>query len=294
MPDTPAPFSARVRSGKRHVDNEFPATARVALLHLLDDLIRQQYVRGWNEVVRELARLARKSPANLSSYDQEAAEWLLTETSWDRTFDFCERLFGHLAVEVGFLDDYSNYRVSTSRSDVQDYVARELQRLFLEESFAFEFRDGLVIRRGRRHTVEKISQAELVLGDPRLDTARRHYQKALQFFRDSKSPDFENAVKEAVCAVEAAGKALFQESNDSTLGDLIKWLTADARILPKTLGQSFVGLYGFRSAGEGVGHGGTTGGKVSPELAEYVLSVAASQIILLVDLKSAQDDAPPF
>jgi hypothetical protein len=56
------------------------------------------------------------------------------------------------------------------------------------------------------------------------------------------------------------------------------------------------GLYAFRSGGDGVGHGGSTGGAATQDIAEYVLAMAASQIILLTDLASAQpeDDTPPF
>ena len=49
-----------------------------------------------------------------------------------------------LACEVGYFDERDEYNVKTSRSEVQTYIADELQRLFLEESLAFEFSDGVV------------------------------------------------------------------------------------------------------------------------------------------------------
>jgi hypothetical protein len=76
-----------------------------------------------------------------------------------------------------------------------------------------------VHRKGRKHTADLVSRADVVLGDPRLDSARKHYAKAAQFFRAPTKADYENAVKEAVCAVEAAGKALFPEAKAATLGD---------------------------------------------------------------------------
>jgi hypothetical protein len=133
-----------------------------------------------------------------------------------------------------------------------------------------------------------------VLGDKRLDAARKHYQKGLQFFREPVRPDYENAVKEAVCAVEAAGKVLFPEAKAATLGDLAKWLTGSTGLVPKSLGLTFTGLYGFRSGGEGVGHGGASGGVATADVAEYALAIAASQIILLVDITSAQEPEIPF
>jgi len=40
------------------------------------------------------------------------------------------------------------------------------------------------------------------------------------------------------------------------------------------LRRPFEGLYGFRNAGEGVGHGGADGGAATKELSEYALAVA--------------------
>ena len=169
-----------------------------------------------------------------------------------------------------------------------------MNRLFVEESLAFEFRDGHVERRGRAHTTTQVSKAQVVLGDPRLEAARGHFNKALKYFRSVSQPDPENAVKEAVCAVEATARALFPDSGGKTLGEITKTLTGNAAgQLPKSVAQTFHGLYGFRSGGEGVAHGGTAGGPVTNAIAEYVLAVAASQMILLVDLaNSVEDDVP--
>lgn len=263
-------------------------------MHLLHELVRRRYVEGWGVIVRELARIARIAPLDVAETALHAEE-ILQGLPWTGVYDFCQRLYGHLAQEIGYYDEYRNYNVETSRGEVQTFIAAELHRLYIEEGLAFDFKDGVVHRRGRRHSVERISRAEVVLGDPRLNSARKHYEKALQFFRDPLRPDHENAVKEAVCAVEAAGKALFPEAKATTLGDLTKWLTAgESALLPKSLGHTISGLYGFRSGGDGVGHGGSSGGVATGEIAEYVLAVAASQIILLVDTANAREQEVPF
>ena len=153
---------------------------------------------------------------------------------------------------------------------VQKYIAEELRRLFVEENLAFEFSNGLVQRRGHRNTVEQVARAGLVLGDPRLESPRNHYNKALKYFRDPSQPDYENTVKEAVCAVEATARALFPSRKSLTLGDVIKSITGtEPGQLPRSIAKTFDGLYGCRNSGEGVGHGGATGGAVTKELAEY-------------------------
>jgi hypothetical protein len=229
-------------------------------------------------------------PGEESNEDQ-----LLLELPWEKVFDFCERLYSHLAQDVYCYNQQTEEReFTTPRSEVQEYITKELRQLFLEENLAFEFSDGLVRRRGRRHTAEQVSRAELVLGDPRLFKAREHFNKALRFFRNVPQPDFENVVKEAVCAVEATARALFP-SGGSTLGAVVKSITGSGLgQLPTPIANTFHGLYGFRSSGEGVGHGGAAGGPATKELAEYALAVAASQIVLLVDLAAASEPDVPF
>jgi hypothetical protein len=121
-----------------------------------------------------------------------------------------------------------------------------------------------------------------------------HFNKALRYFRNVAQPDPQNVVKEAVCAVEATARVLFP-SGGATLGDIVKTITgSELGQLPKPIANTFHGLYGFRSGGEGVGHGGATGGAVTKELAEFALAVAASQIVLLVDLAAAAEADVPF
>jgi hypothetical protein len=165
----------------------------------------------------------------------------------------------------------------------------------LEEGLAFEFAEGAVRRRGREHSVEVATKAQVVLGDPKLAGARKHYDKSLQFFRSPSKPDYENAVKEAVCAIEAAGKARFPAAHAATLGDLAKWLGSMKNVaVPKTMAQTSTGIYAYRSGGAGVGHGGSDGGPATAEVAEYVLAVSASQIVYLVDVANTQDVDVPF
>jgi hypothetical protein len=297
--DALPPFSARNRRDIVPVDDAFPASARIGLRHLLSEGKRRGYFEGWDAIALELERIARIPPQKYSGPNSELAhdnaESILETLAWDRAYDFCERIYSYLAKPVGYYDNDREFVVTTTKNEVQLFFANGLQLLFQEENLAFEFRDGLVQRRGRRHTVEQVSKAEAVLVDAQLATARKHFAKALRYFRDRVKPDPENAVKEAVCAVEAAAKNLFPTAKAATLGDATKWLTgAEQGKLPKAIGQTFTGLYGFRSGGDGVGHGGSTGGAATTSIAEYVLAVAASQIILLIDLANTEEDEIPF
>lgn len=295
-----SPFSARQRGSNLQIDKSFPESAKMALLHLLHDLEERGFVSGWPAVSREIQRIGRQPP---TPYDTSSvasvkeaksdAEAGLSSLTWEKTYDFCERLFSHLAKDAGHWGQFDIFEITTPKSEVQKYVTEELDRIFLEEALAFEFSEGLVRRRGRKHTEDQATRAQVVLGDNRLVSARKHYEKSLQFFRNPTKPDYENSVKEAVCSVEATGKALFPSAKAATLGDLVKWFSSTQEYtIPKALLKTIEGIYAYRSGGDGVGHGGATGGAATVEVAEYVLSVSASQIIYLVDIENSNDDIP--
>ena len=293
------PFSARIRREKNWIEEEFPDSARIGLLHLLNQAIDMDHVAGWTVVAKEFNRIARAAPRDYDPHRVEAikqarydAEVCLNQLDWELVYNFCERLHSHLA--SGAVYERDGELVTVTKAQSQLFFAEEIQRLFDEENLAYEFRDGFVQRRGKRHTIDQINKVQSAIGDMRLEAARKHFSKALRHFRDRKKPDHENAVKEAVCAVEASAKELFPDANAATLGDFVKWATASERnLLPKTIGQTFVGLYAFRGSGEGVSHGATDGGAVTAELSEYALGIAASQIIFLADLAKG-DEAVPF
>jgi len=294
------PFSSRNRGAHSQIDNAFPESARTALLHLLFELVDREYVGGWKKLARELERISRERPVDYDSEDivrwRNVVEQVLSDLPWEKVFDFFERLHSQLAQDVTqWNQEWDQSVILTSRSEVQLYIGNELQRIILEEHLAFEFSEGLVRRRGRRHTTERISRAELVLGDPRLLASREHFNKALRYFRNVSQPDHENVIKESVCAVEAAARVLFSSAGGSTLGDVIKSITgSETGQLPKPIANTFHGLYGFRNGGAGVAHGGGGAGPATAELAEYAMSMAASQIVLLVDLANASDGEVPF
>jgi hypothetical protein len=288
------PFSARDSGAHAQIDGDFPEGARFGLLHVLLDLVEREYVGGWPRVVRELERIGRVRPERFAG-NIDGAEPALLALEWDKVFDFCERLYSHLTMDVYRENrETGEYELTTRRGDVQEYVSTELRRLFLEERLAVEFSGGIVRRRGRLNTVKQISRAEMVLGDPRFSVARGHFNKALRYFRNVSQPDYQNVVKDAVCAVEATARVLFP-TGGSTLGEILKFITSSGENkLPKSIAKTIDGLYAFRNGGEGVSHGGATGGAVTKELAEYALALSATQIVLLVDMEIAADSGAPF
>lgn len=133
------PFSSRNHGAHAHVDNDCPESARTGLLHLLYQVVEREYV-GWPEIARELQRIARLSPGVYSSSStvsineaRNHARTALLQLPWDKVYDFCERLHGNLVQEVWYRDNDDERIVTSSKSDAQNYVSAEIQRVFVEE-----------------------------------------------------------------------------------------------------------------------------------------------------------------
>lgn len=171
-------------------------------------------------------------------------------------------------------------------------MGKEIRNVFDEENLDYDFVDGKVLRATAAHTTNLAGRANVALADPRLKEARGHFRKAQAFFKDTKNPDYRNTVKEATCAVEAAARVFFP-TGGNTLGEVLATLKKDDT-LPPTILKCFEGIYAFRNSGQGVAHGGSTGGEASRAVAEFVLASAASQILLLVEIDAEQSEAIPF
>ena len=297
------PFSVRNGTTHKLISQSFPSSAVIGLQHIISDCISLSFIDEWTAVARELRRLTRDTVVDYDRSkvrDIEEArlyvEARLKILPWQKRFDFCEIIYLKLAYVPD--DEVFHYRNQTpfTLSDAQTYIEKEIQQLFIDEFFAYEFIKGSVIRKGRKHTVETTDQAQYVMSDNRLQNARIHYSKALGFFRDRKQPDYANTVKEAVCAVESAGKDLFPQAKASTLGDLINWLKNKNNniAIPPALINTFSSIYALRNSGKEVAHGSASGGEITAAIAEYILSLSASTIIYLVDLANSTEPEIPF
>src|SRR5688500_1356449 len=102
------PFSARNRGAQKPIDNDFPTTARIGLLHLVNDAVESGYVEGWGAAALELLRVGRRNPTTYPANSTEAiarakadAESLIRQLPWEKVLDFCERLYSKLARDAG-------------------------------------------------------------------------------------------------------------------------------------------------------------------------------------------------
>lgn len=124
----------------------------------------------------------------------------------------------------------------------------EPRRNAVEAAMAEADVDLLARRRRRRRR----AAIEDELGAPRYKPARDHWRKAVSLAEQSPS-DFENAVKEAVSAVESLAQVVLGKPS-ITLGDAIRQLRAQQRV-PRGADTVLEGLWTFANSAPGGRHG---------------------------------------
>ncbi|HEY9756337.1 MAG TPA: hypothetical protein V6C97_14315 [Oculatellaceae cyanobacterium] len=162
-----------------------------------------------------------------------------------------------------------------------------------EENLAFHFSDGQFHRRGRLQTQKAFERVGAVLAAHRLEKVKSHYNNARKFFDTRPTPDFENCVKEALCALEACIEILTAKNASKDFEKAIRQLQGNnPNQIPSPIGEGMIKLHSYRGSGQGVAHASLQGNRVAVVDAELVLSLVAAYITYLVDLFPVAEDVP--
>lgn len=216
------------------------------------------YDRGAPLAIKLAHELDIQALSNLNLYD------IVTAVDWDEFLDMCEALW-HLIPEQS-----------------RDRYGNELNALFSRRYFGYELRDGKIERVGSRAQDAAIAEARGILRDEDLQSPDEQFQKAISFYNRRPTADNENAVKEAVSAVEGVAQILLGDTS-LTLSKALVRLKKEQDVHP-TLIIMLEKLYAYRGDAAGVAHALTGDKEVRPEDAEFALAVSASAIVYLARL----------
>ena len=294
------PFDKRLGlNQKKLITADFPETARVGLYYIILDLLDNNYIqKEYNDRYRfryinlELSRMCRSKEI----VDNDDIHQIFYSTNWMSIFNFIERIYIKLLKDVNRYDINGEIEEQIkSLSEVQEYYTNEINTLLNEEGLAYEFEKGIFHRKGFPKTVQSIESATKVLSDPILNKSRFHYLKALNFFNDIKNPDYENSIKEAICAVEACLISLYSPEISKNFENCLRTIIGnDNEKVPAPLVESLIKLYGYRNNGTGVSHATNKGLKVSIKEAEFVISASADYITYFYSLLRKNEEKIPF
>ena len=102
------------------------------------------------------------------------------------------------------------------------------------------------------NTAELDSINQVLQASDTFETARKHLYKALELFSIRENPDYENAVKESISAIEAAARTV-SGNERATLGVALKSIQKSTRVHPALI-EGWQKLYGFTSDAGGIRH----------------------------------------
>ena len=275
------------------IDSDFPESARIALWFVLRRIVELNRTEGWVRIAEEILRLHRLKKSYEEDEAADLAYSIIHQLEWTKVYIFCERVYEKLLTAEVEYDFNGNPETVYELEEVRRDFERDINQLLGEETIVYRMKSGEFYRPGRFHSQKITSKAHRVLQDPILNDARRHFTKARSFFEKAPEPDFPNAIKEAVSAMEAAAKHLFS-TKPKDFEKVIKSIKdADGEAIPPTIINGLLAPYRFRGAGHAIAHGGATGGSATAAVTEWTLTVVAASIIYLRDIAQSHEVEPP-
>lgn len=226
---------------------------RNSLWNLFYDLYQERDSNYWLRVVKHVAKYFRKVPVDELPYrDYDARDWLkeyFFGLPWHAAYDLTEFIVNnHRAMTTTRYDSYheSSHRVTESKLiETIDYI---LER----ELSGYRFIQRVLTPISNKEEVEAIEEAVVAAHRMGLAGAHQHIRSAIELLGKKPTPDYRNAIKEAISAVESVAKQIVG-TDSATLDAALKELSKKADI-HGALSSGFSKLYGYTSDESGIRH----------------------------------------
>lgn len=262
------PFSKRYgfrRAPEELMHDNVPISVRVGLLEILDQ-IRIETQKGPVAIQMVISNSLRvKRWSHTFAWNQ--VDKLVHQCEWYSLYDICESVYTYLMSPV----NDSSITAGAFETMLNDVLS--------EEGMGYKMQNGSIERVSAPFIDKYIQEVRQLLRNSRFEGPNMHFEKAIGFLNQRPSPDTENCIKEAASALEAIGRILSGEHEES-FGTIYK--THFKVQIPAPLNLIFEKFWGYASNEEGIRHGSTGDSRVLIEEAELCLVQAASMIRYLV------------
>jgi AbiJ N-terminal domain 4 len=148
------------------------------------------------------------------------------------------------------LFDLLEYGASTNEAETRKYFIGGCNQIFEEEKVGYRF-----VKHQITPITDKVelSSIEQTLSAPNIfEGVRTHIHRALELYSERKNPDYRNAIKEAISAIESAAKVISGKKK-ATLVDAVNAIDKIHGMHP-ALKEALVRLYGYSSDKQGIRH----------------------------------------
>src|SRR5919109_4167844 len=197
-----------------HLDS-MPTQLRVSLWNLFLDLYNGKDGGYWGKITAHVAKYFRKFPADDLPYQSwDLRDWLkeyFFGLSWYEAYNFVEFIVKNHGVATeersGRSYDVSSHPVPSEKLEAA--VNHILER----EHSGYRFIGHVLSPISEQAELEEVQKATELRGKG-LEGARRHVHAALDLFSKRSNPDYRNAIKEAISAIESIAKQIGAKERD--------------------------------------------------------------------------------
>lgn len=223
----------------------------------------QIFRKVWSDFFKQRLELM---PSGIREYILTITDRFHSSLLWYEKYNFLE-----------FLVDAGSYESVESKSTIQLFI-KECNSVFEEESSGFRFVGKIICP--VTNPLEVSSLEKVLTYDGQYKNVSYHFNSAMALFSDKKNPDFRNAIKDAISAVESLIQ-IIAGLPKATLGDALNNLARQGGIHP-ALKQAFSALYGFASEAHGIRHAKHDEEEVQMEDALLILVLCSGFINFMV------------
>lgn len=213
--------------------------------------------RGAEEVLRIIWTEIYKRPVDDVPYNSNYYKAIFMKAPWFEVYDIVE-----------FLSAY-------------DPTAREFDRVLSRDNAGYRIIDGKVTPIVEEVEVSEVNSVLENASGP-FDLARQHVARAVELLSDRESPDYRNAIKEAISGAESAARVTTGKRN---FCEALKELQAQG--LHPALAGVFGQLYGYSSDESGVRHALVAEDRTGAAEAHYMIVSCSAFISYLMHLPAA-------
>lgn len=253
-------------------------------LELYEDGQNRRY---WCRVASHIARFFRKVPVDeLPSRDHQLCEWVkeyFFSLPWYAAYDLIEFLVHNhremTTISYGYGDHQSHHRVDSER------LMTAVNRILERELSGFRFLQGTLVPITNTTEIEEIDSAVVTARKFGFAGAREHIRTALDLLGKKPTPDYRNAIKEAICAVESVAKKIVG-ADSATLDAALKELSKKTDI-HGALSSGFSKLYGYTSDESGIRHAILEAPNVGFAEAKYMIVSCSAFVNFLIQKADA-------
>lgn len=261
--------------------NSMTQTLINCLWNVILDLFEHHY---WNWAAKVTARDFVKVPTDeipSSSFDQR--EWIkmiFFSLEWNRVYDFVE----FITMQYALL--YASNHSRDEGKRVFLGVQKKFNAVFERERSVYRFHNGVLEPIPDTLESDVIDEAMKSSEQSGLEGSQKHLKSALDMLAKRPDPDWRNAIREAISAVESASKVISGKEKAS-LPNALGALKDKGIYIHQAMELAFIKLYGYTSDEPGLRHAMIDEPSVGLDEARFMVFACSAFVTFLIS--KAQD-----